>query len=856
MDVQDEIRSWLLGQQEWFQEAADRLINNGPLTTTDLSDLVALLKTPEGQKVTKHRTFASLMQPSLIVEELSLKRIEGVYGIENLGPRQPLDFGTGNLTVIYGHNGSGKSSYTRVLKKVSGKPRAVDLKANVFLQPPQERKCQITYQLNGVTSTTEWHVGSAPIEELKAIDIFDSDEANHYLSAESTATYIPSIVGLFERLAAEIEKIRALLDAEQAKLISSLPTLPPIYQQCEIANTYKVLSNATQTTIAAITNWTAEQEQQLKDLDERLKAQDPIALARQKRATKAEVQQLITKLTQTSREYGIDNLEAIRALRKSAIEKRNIAIESGKVQASVLDGIGTPTWRAMWEAAREFSAIPYPSSQFPVTVDARCILCQQELTTEAQQRLTDFETFVNTKLEGDAKTAETLYQSALKQLPSAITEQQVHTLCIATGLSDDWKNYLWKTWQHTSQSLLALQSHENTQRAQPVEDLKENLANLVTYRDSLEAQAIQHELDAQKFDRVKASNEKLGLEAKKWVAEQKGAIETEVERFKKHAAYDTWKALTGSRPVSLKSAEITQKVVTEAYVARFNRELQSLGAPRIQVELVKTRTQNARVLHQLRLKGVQNDKPQNILSEGERRIISLAAFLADVSDKPGAAPFVFDDPISSLDNDFEWHVACRLVELAKSRQVLVLTHRLSLYGALEDVAKKAGEAWKDTHYHPMCIEAYAGIAGHPAAQDVWNANTKKANNILLTRLDAARKAGEAGGGVAYRALAQGVCSDFRKLVERSVEEDLLNKVVLRHRRSVTTDSRLNGVRQISVEDCKLIDDLMTKYSCYEHSQSTEVPAIIPEEPELRADIESLKTWRDNLKAKRDKIITA
>ncbi|MEX0634925.1 AAA family ATPase [Serratia ureilytica] len=94
------------------------------------------------------------------------------------------------------------------------------------------------------------------------------------------------------------------------------------------------------------------------------------------------------------------------------------------------------------------------------------------------------------------------------------------------------------------------------------------------------------------------------------------------------------------------------------------------------------------MLHQLRLKGVQNDKPQNILSEGERRIISLAAFLADVSDKPGAAPFVFDDPISSLDNDFEWHVACRLVELAKSRQVLVLTHRLSLYGALEDVAKK------------------------------------------------------------------------------------------------------------------------------------------------------------------------
>ena len=112
--------------------------------------------------------------------------------------------------------------------------------------------------------------------------------------------------------------------------------LSPIYQQCEIASTYKVLANATQATIAAITNWTAEQEQQLKDLDERLKAQDPIALARQKRATKAEVQQLITKLTQTSREYGIDNLEVIRALRKSAIEKRNIAIEVVKYRPQYL----------------------------------------------------------------------------------------------------------------------------------------------------------------------------------------------------------------------------------------------------------------------------------------------------------------------------------------------------------------------------------------------------------------------------------------------------------------------------------------------------------------------------------------
>ena len=40
---------------------------------------------------------------------------------------------------------------------------------------------------------------------------------------------------------------------------------------------------------------------------------------------------------------------------------------------------------------------------------------------------------------------------------------------------------------------------------------------------------------------------------------------------------------------------------------------------------------------------------------------------------------------------------------------------------------------------------------------------------------------------------------------------------------------------------------MTKYSCHEHSQSQETPSFLPEEPELRADLESLKAWRESFK---------
>ncbi|MCF5466448.1 hypothetical protein [Pseudomonas syringae] len=106
------------------------------------------------------------------------------------------------------------------------------------------------------------------------------------------------------------------------------------------------------------------------------------------------------------------------------------------------------------------------------------------------------------------------------------------------------------------------------------------------------------------------------------------------------------------------------------------------------------------------------------------------------------------------------------------------------------------------------------------------------------------------GAAAYYALAQGICSDFRKLIERSVEDDLLQKIVVRHRRGISTDGRLPALLGITHEELQRIDELMTKFSCFEHSQSDETPVQPPEEAELKVDIESLKKWRDELEARR------
>lgn len=853
-DVFEEIIGWLSQQQDWLQDAAEKLHNSGSLSEADIDHLVVSLKSEKGRKVTASRRFDGLGGAFRGAAELRLLSLGDIKGIESLAPRRPLDFGSGNLVVVYGPNGSGKSSYTRILKKACGKPLAKELKPHAFRAHPTERTCTIRYKAGGVEQTVPWSPTNAAIVDLLAIDFFDTDAAAFYISKEAEASYTPPAVALFEGLAEACNRMKARLLAEQALLISALPALPPGYVGTRAGTDYLGLNaELSITDIQHFTAWSEADQATLEQLAERLQAVDPDLAGRQKRATKTQLDRLIEEMESAGSALSPDSIQAIRDARRDAEVKRKVATEAAKAcaESAKLDGIGTDTWNALWKAARQYSQTPYPGQDFPVTaLGSRCLLCHQELSSEAQQRLNDFETFVQGVVESEAKDAEEHYGTLLEVLPYALSEDEIRTHCEAAGISQDPRLRLLEAfWESVGEASDGLRSEEKEYQVTPAILPGEFLETLKTRSEALEREAQQFDEDAKTFDRSSVENQENELKARKWISQQVEAVQKEIDRLKKVKTLDDLARLTNSRNISLKAGEIAEKIITTAYVERFNAELKSLGAGKILVELVKTRTEHGKALHQIRLKGATSipTLPESILSDGERRIVSLAAFLADVVEKPYTAPFVFDDPISSLDHDFEWYVAQRLAELAIDRQVLVFTHRLSLYGAMEDAAKKHGDDWRTTHLVKRYIESFGGASGHPADETVWNAATKKANNILLTRLEEATRAASAGGGDAYRLHAQGICSDFRKLLERTVEDDLLNEVVKRHRRSITTENRLGKLPHITSDDCELIDALMTKYSCFEHSQSQETPVFLPDEPELRADLEKLRDWREQFK---------
>ena len=241
-----------------------------------------------------------------------------------------------------------------------------------------------------------------------------------------------------------------------------------------------------------------------------------------------------------------------------------------------------------------------------------------------------------------------------------------------------------------------------------------------------------------------------------------------------------------------------------------------------------------------------------MLSEGETRIVSLAAFLADTTGSNQLAPFIFDDPISSLDQDFEERVVARLVDLAKTRQVIIFTHRLSLISLIEAVIKKHAEnPANDKITHSLqSLRRLGKTSGILTQHNLRDARPDKALNAvrdhIIPKLKKYQVNADADG---YDLIAKSACSDFRIILERTVELILLNDVVIRFRREVMTKGKLIGIAKVEVKDCDLIDRMMTKYSVYEHSQADDLPQVPVELDEFERDVLELIAWMDDFKGR-------
>ncbi|GHT73855.1 hypothetical protein FACS1894124_2860 [Spirochaetia bacterium] len=834
-----DITQWLKKQPLWIQATAVCLQSKKTLEGDDIAHLAKILK----GEISETPDLSKFQVAKTVTNQVRLQSVGEIKGIDKLNPRKPLDFGTSNLAVVYGRNGSGKSGYARILKRVCGKSTDL-LKYNVYMDVPVAQTCSIKFSIDRKEQTQTWDAKGDKINALSMVDIFDGSVGEFYLQQEREVTYTPQEMVIFTNLASVCDKLASFLETEKAKLVQKLPATPQKFAMTDIMKQYQGLRyDIKQNAINVLTIFSTEEEQKINALRERLSLTDPAAEAKKRRETKRQIENIKTSIENSLQITSKNFIENLQKLLSEATQKRQAVNEGAKVLSDVskLEGIGQTTWKTLWEAARAYStAFAYKEVVFPFIGDsARCVLCHQELSDEAKKRVQSFEEFVQGKLETDAKNAEQEFSEALQGLPSVMAEDDARTRFQAAEIEDAIGNEIWTYIEKINGLIEQLQNKSipdiNTMAIPPMQNI---LQKLVDFATNAEQKAVQFDTDAKTFDQQKTQNELLELEARQWIAQQKDAVLAEIERLKQVHQYDEWKKEINTRSITTEAGSASEQLITAAYVSRFNTELGKLGAMGITVELVKATNVKGKGKYRIQLKNAEvGNNPAEILSDGEKRIVSLAAFLADVTGRDANVPFVFDDPISSLDQDYEERTIDRLVELGKTRQVIVFTHRLSFLSIFTDKT--------DDSLVTIYIDVKPWGTGEPSEVPIFGKKTKEALNTLKGQRLADLKRKHDEGSDDYDVLAKAFCSDFRIVMERIVETVLLADVVQRHRRAVNTIGKLWKLAEIKKEDCNLIDEMMTKYSCYEHSQSQEAPGRIPVPNDLEQDIEKVLAWHND-----------
>jgi len=841
----DSLAEWFAERPQWLQIAATRLLQKSQPSNEDISDLTALCQQEADGKLPKTTCFFPTTAFSQgAAGTLRLCSISEVEGINALAPKKALEFGKGNITIVYGNNGSGKSGYVRLLKHVCGAREMGTLHRNVYKTGSATQKACISFEQDGVSKTHIWS-GQGICAELNSIDIFDTSFGKVFVSSEDEVSYEPPVLSFFSSLIFACEKVALALDVEVNRHQPKKPIIPADKKSTPGGSWYEVISANTSTQdIDKHCTFGSADETEMQTLQQRLAEQAPAEKAKQLKKQKDHIDMLVKDAQKYLKQLSDENCRKIIAAKnKSNLKKAAADTAADKVFSdSELEGIGTDVWKELWEAARNYSvSAAYIEAVYPNVSDgSRCVLCHQTLSQEAKERLTSFEDFLKCEMQKAATDAAKEYEIARQAIEALPTSETLKTRIDAAGISKD------EVASQVTDFFAQLQARQNllpeidSEEAIPAPLLPPQWIEEVNAQSgNLGELAAKYDEDAKSDNREEIKKKLSSLQSRKWLSEHRAAIEEEVTRLKLLNQIQEAKKSTNTKSLSQKKGELAEALITDAFVHRFNSELKALRASQMKVELVKSRVSKGRVLHKLQLRGASQNGLADVLSEGENRIVSIAAFLADVTGKFNQAPFIFDDPISSLDQRYEEAVVQRLIDFSQDKQVIVFTHRLSLLGTVRHFAEK-----KAIKPDVVSIRSTEWGTGEPAPIPLSQSDIKSALNTLMNqRHQDAKKALDNGEFEHAEILLKSICSDFRTLVERSIENDLLCGVVQRFQRPVYT-LKLKELGKLKDTDCNLLDSLMTKYSGFEHSQPPESPVDLPAPDDLLSDMKTLKEWRE------------
>lgn len=849
MTIESDIITWGTERPGWQQDVLVALANGeqyGPAQIAAVADEVLA-----GSNNAPTQKAKSVKVKAAVVKQVNLAAIADLRGVNALVDGQRLSFATTGITVVYGDNGSGKSGYARLIKAIVNARHRADILPNVFQQSPEQPSGVLHYRVEGTDQIHSFP--SSPPPELLKMSFYDEHCGDEYLTRESTISYRPSALTLLDGLIRVCDEIRSeiatrIKSNEAAAL--ALDLSPTTTAGAFLAT---LTAATTETQVKAATTLEVGTNERLAEVlqeEARLAATDP-AKEKSRLVTLAnQISVLGNDLTRLVNALGTEKTAARAELRSIATSARAAAsvAAASSFDDEPLPGVGSKTWRLLWEAARSYSiAEPYHDHKFPVTGEgAFCVLCQQVLDDDAKTRLRLFDQYMTDTTERDAVAAEQNFAASLNELRAMelATPERVGALTALKAqdaqLGGAATAFLTKLEVQRDAIVHHLTSTDSAPATFAAVDLPDKVSALATQlqerasaTDVTQFQAAMNEL----------SGEKTELQARVRLSESEAKVNAEVRRLRSLRVLQVARTAADTSSITQQASALTREYATDRILDCFTQETERLRLQKVTLQDLGGR------------KGQLNQKPgllgaaktvaaRTVLSEGEQTALGLAGFFTEAIFDQSKSAIIFDDPVTSLDHVRRDKVAERLAQLAQDRQVVIFTHDVAFTGDLAAAAEREGIALTERAVERRGVEPGICIESFP-----WKAKDFGSRVTHLTS-ELAKLKKERSGLVQAQweervAIWAGYLSETW---ERSVTTEVMNQVFDRGSSQVRM-MKFRLLAEITDADNQDVQDGYGATSRWgrRHDKSAETNYVAPEPADLEHELTRLTEWQKRVR---------
>ena len=771
--LETEVKKFADGLPYWAKFLAEKILSGNTISENDIdtscSYLLEHLKLKEETEKPEIEIDYNAENAGNYKSDLHLTKLENVEGVNALTENQTIEFSP-NLTIIYGANGSGKSGYVRLLKNVFYSKAPENILPNVHIDNGHKA---IDAKFTFKSSNTEIPLGFSDKDnaEFEQFAVFDGNSVLKHLENRNEFEFRPAGLSFFADYTNAIIRVEQKLNAEiQTKQTgNTADDLSALFDgNSEIKTIVQNLK--AETKIDDLKKYTPFSDEDKTQKEAIQKQYDDLLLASKGKEKEikslenikiifAQNKQAIEKLNQF---FTTEVIEEIKTAISDCVSKEATAKTEGieNFKTDKIENVGTTEWKNFIVSAEEFAKTQKNENVvYPENGD-NCLLCQQPLSDEAQTLISNYWIFIKSVAEQNAKKAQEKLDKAKVNYENLNFDLFPQDNTLTVWLTEKFSEEL---------EVLKLKLTEQKTLAQNiVSDIQNKIA---TERTALQINVEQHTTIETAIDASikllredEQSKELEKLLNSKTLLEHKEKFNTHFSKFETFVNNQIWikkanKADYAKRKTTDTEKALSNKYFNQKYIDAFNEECQKLNG-NFGIDINHTGSAG-KSYRQLKLKG---KNPNAVLSEGEQKVIAIADFLAEMQLSEVNKGIIFDDPVTSLDNDRKKQIAERLAFQATLKQVIIFTHDLVFFYHIKNFSKKFLNGINDSFAHhsleresQLCGKVVAntspaneGQYHEPTKAESWLAKSKTVNGN--ERVDCT-KAGLSALRTSYEALA-------------------------------------------------------------------------------------------------------